>query len=403
MSEVRWRNCSLAHMRHPAPAIAPRLGAALVAGVVALILYGSLYPFLYQPLPTGRSFETALTAALWHTPSGGRGDVIANLLLYMPLGGAVALALRGRWPAEWALLIAALGSALLAFGVEATQLVIVSRTTSGWDLLLNTLGSLLGATSARLLSRLSAAPGRPAGEPFALLLLIAWLGYGLYPYVPHIDLQGWWRAVKPLMASPMPDPLRLCRLTAFWLLAAELATAATGGRPTPTLAVPSILLGTLAAKVLIVDNGPTSADVAAVAIVLPTWVLLRGVPVPRRARLLLPLLLTALLIDRLEPFRFGPVQVAFGWVPFRGILASSGWSTGVLAGLQKFFLYGGALWLLRRAGTDLSVAVAAVFSVALGTSAAQIFLPGRSAEITDALIALGAAATLVLSKRLQHC
>jgi hypothetical protein len=46
------------------------------------------------------------------------------------------------------------------------------------------------------------------------------------------------------------------------------------------------------------------------------------------------------------------------------------------------------LLLLVKAGMRLRVAVAVACAVLLATSVAQIFLLGRSAEITDALMAL---------------
>jgi len=36
---------------------------------------------------------------------------------------------------------------------------------------------------------------------FARLLLLAWVGWRLYPYVPTIDLHKYWHSVKPLFTA----------------------------------------------------------------------------------------------------------------------------------------------------------------------------------------------------------
>jgi VanZ family protein len=55
---------------------------------------------------------------------------------------------------------------------------------------------------------------------------------------------------------------------------------------------------------------------------------------------------------------------------------------------EKAFLYGSLVWIAGRAGMNLRAATIAVALLVLMTSIVEIFLPGRSAEITDALIAL---------------
>jgi hypothetical protein len=64
----------------------------LIATVIVAIVDGSLYPFEFR-------YSGPLTADLlhfagtWNQPPESRGDLLANLLLYMPLGLTVTLAL----------------------------------------------------------------------------------------------------------------------------------------------------------------------------------------------------------------------------------------------------------------------------------------------------------------------
>src|ERR1700754_241950 len=71
-----------------------RRWAAITALVIVFILYGSLYPFDFQWDVNGPGPLHALLQGWRARP--GRGDFIANVLLYMPLGFFFTLAVR-RW------------------------------------------------------------------------------------------------------------------------------------------------------------------------------------------------------------------------------------------------------------------------------------------------------------------
>ncbi len=369
----------------------PWLGPALTLGVILLIGYGSLYPFDWRPLPEGRSWTAALFAGLRRLRPGGRGDLLANLLLYLPLGAAVGLALRGRLSLTWSVGIALLLGGGVSLTVETLQLFDHGRDTRGSDVLLNVIGSGAGIGLAGFVARLQRGSAGMAHDGFALVLVAAWLGAKLFPYVPSIDLQAWKNALKPLLLAPTFDPvLAFCSL-AFWLLAAEAVAAAIGAA---RLAVPAVLLGALAAKIIIIGGSLTLSETLGVLLALAIWFALSGMPAPRRAKLLLAPLLLAVLIDRLAPFNFGPAQ-SFGLVPFRSFLDAGGFGAGVQSGLTKLFLYGGLIWLACRAGFAQISATGAVVLLALLASLMQIWLPGRSAEVTDAIVAGLAGITLI--------
>jgi hypothetical protein len=81
------------------------------------------------------------------------------------------------------------------------------------------------------------------------------------------------------------------------------------------------------------------------------------------------------------------VPGAFGWLPFRSFLNGS-FGVNVQSLFEKAFLYGSLIWIAARAGLKLQVATTAATMLLLMTSVVEIYLPGRSAEITDALITL---------------
>jgi hypothetical protein len=55
---------------------------------------------------------------------------------------------------------------------------------------------------------------------------------------------------------------------------------------------------------------------------------------------------------------------------------------------EKFYQYGGLIWLLGRCGIPLPIGTCATALLLLVTSYAECWLPGRTAEITDAVMVL---------------
>jgi hypothetical protein len=100
------------------------------------------------------------------------------------------------------------------------------------------------------------------------------------------------------------------------------------------------------------------------------------------------LLLSAyILAERLEPFQFSAYGRAFGWTPFRSFLYGSV-EVNILSFLEKTFLCGALIWLLDNSGLRSGVSTILVAIMLFAASWAETYLPGRSAEITDALMAL---------------
>ena len=75
-----------------------------------------------------------------------------NVVVFLPLGMAIALALRGR-PTGPRLSLATLGGAGLSLIIELIQTTIPSRVTALDDWLLNTGGTFLGALAGCVVAR----------------------------------------------------------------------------------------------------------------------------------------------------------------------------------------------------------------------------------------------------------
>lgn len=161
------------------PDLLPRY---LAAAWAVLTVYGSLYPFTgWQPL-VGEPFAflTLPWPRYWTA-----FDLIANVVVYLPLGFFITLALLrlpGRWTAP---LLATLLGFLLSFSMEYLQNSLPARIASNVDLGCNTLGTLLGSW------------------------LAAWIGPRVKPF---------WKSWRPRLIAPLPHADLGLTLLGLWLL-----------------------------------------------------------------------------------------------------------------------------------------------------------------------------------------
>ncbi len=360
---------------------------ALVMVVVIAIVYGSLYPFAFGD---SGSFAVDLLhlAGTWKHPPQSRGDTLANLLLYMPLGLTVARAV-GRHRSLLGTLVLAVGAgAIVSLAIELTQFYDASRVSTLSDVYLNVVGTLAGAVLACLVGADLTHLSWPSGSApaFARLLLLAWLGWRLYPYVPTIDLHQYWRAVRVLFTADV-GAYSISRYALLWLSVIFLFQ--TGLRPKNFLRL--VLLAMLcffAAKIVVIGQVLSLPEILGAALAL----LLGPLVVKRYARAGIPclaVLLTLLVIaSRLLPWRIATTPRAFQWMPFFSFLQGGSLQVNVISFAEKFYLYGVVLLLLVTAGMKLRTAIILECVLLLSTSVLQMFLVDRSAEISDALLAL---------------
>src|SRR5262249_5961953 len=96
------------------------------------------------------------------------------------------------------------------------------------------------------------------------------------------------------------------------------------------------------------------------------------------------------ILQALAPFQFSSIARPFGWMPFRSFL--NGYNGfGVPSFLEKTFTYGCLVWLLGRIGIPWVQATISGAVFVFGLRLAQVYLPGRSAEITDVVLLVSVA------------
>ncbi len=201
--------------------------AVVTMGMILVIIYGSLYPFDFSIPATGPGAVEALIGSWANRPS--RGDFLANVLLYTPVGFFGGLAFSRRTALLTRFLGTALLGAVLSISMELTQYYDIGRDTGATDGYANVLGTLLGAIPGVvfqgdhrwLLVRQIVANRIPA------LLVLTWVAYRLYPYVPTINLHKYWDTLKPIVLTPKLSAYDLFRHTAIWLTVYTLVSRIT--------------------------------------------------------------------------------------------------------------------------------------------------------------------------------
>jgi VanZ family protein len=358
--------------------------AIALAIITAIIVYGSLYPFQFrQPaLSIGTVSYLLSTWRDWDR----RGDLLANILLYMPFGLLAARSLPDRLSRSSRIGLVLLGGTLLSAAMELLQFNDVGRTTSMGDVYANTIGSLLGAAAGIALGGSFRWPlVRELGENLAPATLIAaWLGYRLYPYVPTINLHKYWHTIRPLIHAPSLPAGELAGFAIIWLCLASVVEQIFGFRRW-LLLFPALVGAEVAGRIMMLRTSLEPSDIVGALVAWSVWlVLLRWMP--GRMTLLAVLFPGLVVIGRLEPLRFGPAR-SYDWVPFLPLMRAST-PAAVQSFCQKVLLFGGAIWLLDRAGFGPKAATLLTTAVLLVTSLVQVYLPDRSASVTDPVMAL---------------
>jgi glycopeptide antibiotics resistance protein len=333
---------------------------ALIAGGIAVaILYGSFYPFGFYAHHDPRGPLGVLLESEFRNTS--RDDAVANILLYIPFGFFAAYALGKR-----ALLGAACAGFALSLFVELVQFYDHGRYQELSDLCCNTLGTVVGAAAA-------IAARRRVSDVFAALLLLCWFASRFYPAAPQ--------------ASAIPA-LDLARYFVAWLAVGSILATFFAARFT----LPLMLAITLLVRTLTAYVEPAEITGGSVAALLWTGVLWR---VRSRDKIIAILFVALIVLLALAPFHFSAVPREFGWVPFVGFLGAPELAA-IRVFFEKGFLYGGLIWLLVRAGFSIGAAAALGALLVFSLRLFQVYLPDRSAEITDAVLLLMLAATMKL-------
>jgi VanZ family protein len=356
----------------------------LLAVVVALIVYVSLYPFRFTA--GGPSMFAALHQLQW--ARAGRGEMLNNVLLYLPFGFCIVLLLEPRIGRAGAVLAATLAGALLSLNLELLQASIPTRVTSLKDLTLNTIGACAGAGLGSVWHALGARM-TPQSAPQArsravvLTILVLWFLARLWPLVPDIGLRQLKSAVRPLF-SPLIRPGDLVAYLVGWLVVAQSVFHLTR-RQRAVDAFLIVIAVVLVGRTITAGNTLVAAELAAIALLLPVLVLLSRLADSTRAMLSATLLGIWLAWAAVQPAigdAGSPITSLPAWADF---VSRSPPQPAHLA--VKGFSYVSLAWLLAVAGFLPHVAAGVVFLFVLILAMLQLGVPAPAYGWVDVAIA----------------
>lgn len=361
---------------------------------IAFIVYGSLYPFHFEI--TARAAHPLLTVWQGWPTEWDRfiyRDVVLNVVLYTPLGfAAAALVLREHSRAISAM--SAIGLAFaLSISMELIQVYEPGRDPSSLDVLTNSVGGAFGAAvaivSERRMREFKLGKPRASG----LILLALWALAEFYPLLPDI---GRTHLQESLFSVVHLRNLRLVDVwlgTGGWLALGVAIEFACRRLRTGWLA--ALMLAGLCAQMAVAGRNLSAWEPVSAAMALLLW---RFCPREARAKWCACILGSAIVLRQLQPFYFMSVPQSFSWMPFAATLESaSEGSVAIIA--RKAFDYGAIIFVLRRLWSRYLPATATVAAVLGVTEAIQTYLPGRTPEITDPLLALLIGGVLAIGER----
>lgn len=378
---------------------------ALLFCILALIIYGSLYPFNFDPQLVPGGLQGAFRELRW--ARAGRGDLILNVLLYLPLGFCLVLALGVRLHRALMVIVATALGALLSLSIELAQSMLPTRVSSLLDLSLNTAGSLLGATCGLAwigFNRLMRLPSRTEAifrDPQAMIVMSLWFLWRLAPFTPELDLGKLKASLRPLF-SPHFHALMVCTYLVCWLVVNQLI-AALVSRARRLEALLATIAIVLVSRLLLARATFVPDELLALLLLLPMVLLIhRLTPQPRRA-ILTAALFALVIVDSLAPSEFATAPQSFDWWPFKvwwtrapgDVFDAIDWTHL----LRRLFLFGALIWTLKDWGWSTRAAGVSVFVLSIAVAIAHCWQPDQSSSITEPLLIGALVLTFVWAER----
>lgn len=383
-----------------------------LAAYLLLIAYGSLYPFTAFQSPDAPLFSFLTLQPPKYISTS---DIWVNIVVYVPLGLLLTAQLRRRAGLAGAIVLATGLGAGLSFVMETLQMFLPGRVSSVLDLAANAGGSLLGAllvwaihpTSAlgRRLARWRAEWFLPGilVEASIFILLLAMLAQ-LSPLLPSLHGPGAAKSIMPIWQAVLDGDLTAWRSALAYIgavlglgLFASFLTAPDRPVLRPFLAMLALVLAvkmvgaSLLAHIPLIGwrlSFPAAVGLAGGTILL---LILSRAPPLARATLAIGTLLAAFVANELTVQGDGSTPSPFNWVPFLGQMYGFSGILDILGAATPFLAVGAIANLLTpRYSRSPVMVLGAILIMALTfvLELAQENIPGRTADITDVLLAV---------------
>ncbi|MCD2452519.1 VanZ family protein [Methylicorpusculum oleiharenae] len=349
---------------------------------VFLIFYGSVYPFNFHYVPFER--DTLLGQLYQQDNIFGLGDLIANIVLFVPYGALGILRHEfHRLPLKKAISLAFYGI-IFSAALQLVQIYLPERVLSYSDVIWNMLGLFIGiGVGWAIRKKTNLAPSRlsywytPPG-----LITVAWLSSQLIPFIPTLQFNF----IKDNLKHLLELPLSLNEI--FFALIAWLTVGYWLTQSHKFTFFALLVAFTVGSKLIILNS-----DLSINFIIGSLFSILLLYPFKQLiAKNLLTIVLASslfllLTIKGLTPFEFTSEPKSFLWLPFSGFLEGS-----MLVNAQnlceKTFLFGSIIWLIKTTSSSIKASAVLVCIWVFIIELLQIFISSHTPEITDVLLVL---------------
>mgnify|MGYP006274463453 FL=1 len=361
----------------------------LLAGVIALIGYGSLYPFNFSFDGSHPTVTAAFSQLGW--ARAGRADRVRNILLYLPLGFCLILLLRARLGTLWATVLATCIGSLLSLMIEVLQVYLSIRVPSLMDVVLNAVGTCVGAMGGVIWRGLSSlvyvAPNsrqRP-GDRSALVLILVWIMWRLAEFDLSVSLSRLKLALGPLMEGSYSLSL-VAQFLLFWLVVAQAVLSFAHrqrGHESLLIVIALVMVG----RLLFVIAPFNVSELIALVLLLPVLVVLHKLASVIQTILLFSAMAVWFAYQQLAPFQITHHSHAFDYLSvIRWV--TEGMNINLEFLLSRVFVFAALIWTLKQLNLSMRTAAIVVVAGVLTIEIVQLWQVGQSSSLTDPVLAL---------------
>jgi VanZ family protein len=364
-----------------------RIGLALVTFLIA---YGSLFPFEFaDPGPIAGLLPAFVNE--WSLLSS-RGDILGNIALFLPFGLLGSILARTSSAPVWAHAICFVGGIAFAFACQIAQMYLPARSAALGDVAWNAAGIALGMLAAGWGRSVVGPDARLQPLVFPGFIAMLWITAELAPLVPTLSLSSMKDNLAAILRPQFDWPDAVLSAAGVMLVGA-LAESSLGARRAQW-AVPALIATVVAGKILVIQAGLGVGTCTGLLLGYWGWLsVYRHRASDAAITVAAVMLLAAVTVRGLAPLDFRTYAGDWHWIPFNAWLEGS-----LLANVQSLaasvFLYGALLGLIaatRRHVLGSSIALALWVTV---LEIAQLWLEGRSGDITEPLLVIAIGVTL---------
>jgi len=368
-----------------------------------LLVYGTLFPLTDWDWSRG-DITAFITSAF--PKNASYGDVVTNLLVYIPFGLFIASILLRRFPLYSTLLGVTVIGSTLSFSLESLQLFLPNRVPSLMDLALNTAGTFIGVILAATATGRTAIGRRlldvrrdlfhnDSLTNLGLAVLAFWALAQLTPLVPSLDIGNLRQGVSPIwkvLQAPssfnsQQAATYMLEIAAMGLLSVMLIKRQLHA------ALPFIIFisAVLILKIPIVGRQLSLEALTGLAVGVVLFIAARNWNFRARAIIAGTALLLGYILSQLdsEGDPTAPLRT-INWIPFQGQMSNVMGLADILIEAWPFFAIT-YLAAVTRNKKGLYVPIIGgflVFALAFSLEWTQQTIPGRYPDITDAVLAL---------------